>query len=823
MIKIDKYLILLLFFTFLFCYTGSLTGTITNAETQHPLDGAFIKIQDTDFFTVTDKNGYFTINDIPVGSYNVNISMLGYSHLSKANINIHSNRNTPVYFSLFETSIKGNDIVIKSGFFEKSKDAIVSYQSIDKEEIRSDPIGAYDIQMMIHSLPSVVTNTDQNNEIIVRGGGPGENLFIVDNLEISNPNHFGHVGTGGGPINIINTEFIQRVDFFSGGFPSKYGDKQSSVMEMFLRDGNINSYDLDLEISMAGIGFLFEGPLNKKTSFLSSYRKSFIKDLIKSAGLTSVPEYQNSQHKITFDINNKEKLVFNIIAGQDNINVKDENRPDLFGAENIDYSGYQYTYGLTYKNLFNKNGYYLISAGKNLSSWNAYVYKNTYTSIDTFFFRDNVESDIFLKSDFVYKLSNSLELSSGFNIKQGNYKMDEELDDDTLFIYSYNNIDNYPDINLEETLLYDNYFDLVSSIPEFENILDDYTQLQQYIGITEGFYNKNQGTLWKYSFYNQFKYTFNNVVLTTGLRYDYVPYNETSKFAPRLGLSYIISPISKINIAMGKYYQTPNYWKLMNPDNIDMLKNSYTNQLVIGFEHYIDDDFRLTLEFYNKSIFNRAVLQSDITPDPFDGGLGFVSVGEGKSDGIELFLQKKFSSNWYGTLSYSYSDSKAKDYREDKTGYYQWDFDNKNTFTLVGGYKHEFLNSIWYNSLKESNAFLFLSWIPFFPSDQYEVSFRYKYSEGMPYTPKKYNFYVRQWYIDYNSELNSFRNNYYSRLDVMILRKFTFNKFNLTTFIDLQNVFNRNNEWEKIYFEDGTYEMAYQYKQIPVGGLIIEF
>ena len=93
----------------------------------------------------------------------------------------------------------------------------------------------------------------------------------------------------------------------------------------------------------------------------------------------------------------------------------------------------------------------------------------------------------------------------------------------------------------------------------------------------------------------------------------------------------------------------------------------------------------------------------------------------------------------------------------------------------------------------------------------------------MPYTPKKYNFYVRQWYIDYNSELNSFRNNYYSRLDVMILRKFTFNKFNLTTFIDLQNVFNRNNEWEKIYFEDGTYEMAYQYKQIPVGGLIIEF
>ena len=91
---------------------------------------------------------------------------------------------------LVPQSLEGKEIQVRAGYFEKAKDAIISTQTID-EEIRSDPVGVYDIQMMVHSLPSVITATDQNNEIIVRGGGPSENLFQIDNLEIPNPNHFG--------------------------------------------------------------------------------------------------------------------------------------------------------------------------------------------------------------------------------------------------------------------------------------------------------------------------------------------------------------------------------------------------------------------------------------------------------------------------------------------------------------------------------------------------------------------------------------------------------------------------------------------------------
>ena len=217
--------------------TGGLSGKVVDSDTHQPLFGANVMVVGTDIGTSCDAEGGFSVSNIPVGGYTVTASMVGYSPASRANVNIYSQRQTQLKFNLSLSVLEGKLITVSVGFFEKAKDGVVSTQTIGIEEIRSDPIGSYDIQMMVHSLPSVVTATDQNNEIIVRGGGPGENLFIVDNLEIPNPNHFGEVGTGGGPVNILNTEFVEKVDFFAGGFPARYGDKQSSVMDISLRLG----------------------------------------------------------------------------------------------------------------------------------------------------------------------------------------------------------------------------------------------------------------------------------------------------------------------------------------------------------------------------------------------------------------------------------------------------------------------------------------------------------------------------------------------------------------------------------------------------------
>ena len=811
--KSISYFPLFIFITILNANTGSMTGQAIDADTHQHLIGADIIIEGTDLGSACDIEGRFSISNIPVGSYTVIISMIGYQSISRGNININTQRQTPLTFYLKPVVLKGDLITVQAKFFEKAKDGIVSTQTIGIEEIRSDPIGAYDIQMMLHSLPSVVVENDQSNEIIVRGGGPGENLFIMDHLEIPNPNHFGEVGTGGGPINILNTEFVERIDFFAGGFPARYGDKQSSVMDVSLREGNYDNMSIDLEISMGGIGFLAEGPFaGGQGSYIGSIRKAFLKYVIKSVGLTAVPEYWNSQFKSVYNINSKNKLIFNAVGGSDNIEIVGESRPDLKGAENVKHSSYQYTTGMTYKSLLSNKSYTLLSVGKTTSNWVTDVYSLDADIKNTYFTRDNIESDNFIKWDFIYKFSPNFELSTGINTKYGQYNMQEKIDPDTVFFYTY------PKLDIDASL--EDYYSIIEANSEYEyyNIPEPATGDTI---INKGITINNSGGLWKYAAYNQIKWKWIKLTFTAGFRYDNVPENSTSVTAPRLGLSFALTPITQLNAAIGQYYQTPNYWMLLNPNNSNPLRHTYTDQRILGIEHLFADDIKGTLEVYEKYYYNKPVRLAETTPDSLDDRLGFKDTGSGRALGIELFLQKKFSRKWYGTCSYSHSKAEGVDMREGKGDYYPWDFDYENTFTLVGGYKFKFRESKWYQRFREAPIFPYISWIPFMVSDQLELSFRYRYSGGRPYTPKKYDYRHRIWYIDPNDDLNTERYIYYSRLDIMILRRFNFKKINLTTFIDLQNVFDRNNQWEGVNLEDGTSKMSYQYKQLPFVGIII--
>jgi hypothetical protein len=814
--KIILTLILATHYTLLFASsTGSITGEVIDADTHQPLIGANVMLLETDLGNATNIEGKFSINNIAVGSYTISVSMIGYESISRANVNIYSQRQTPLKFYLHTAALQGETVKVTAGYFEKAKDGIVSTQTIGIEEIRSDPVGSYDIQMMVHALPSVVTATDQNNEIIVRGGGPGENLFIMDNLEIPNPNHFGEVGTGGGPVSILNTEFVERIDFFAGGFPARYGDKQSSVMDISLREGNYSNFESELEVSMGGAGLLAEGPFaDGKGSYIASIRQSFLKYIIKSAGLTAVPEYWNSQMKAVYNIDPQNKLIFNAVTGSDYVKIEDESRPDLKGVENVERSGSQYTTGLTYKSLFSKNGYYLLSIGQTSFTWIVDVYDVNDEIKDTYFSRDNIESDNFIKGDVVYKFSPTVEFSAGINGKYGRYTRQETIDPDTIYYYQYE--------YLEPNATLDDYYKMVEEYPDYQSVA--LLDTSEGIGvINKGFIINDEGEFWKSAAYSQVKFNWHPFLFTAGLRFDNIPYNSTSVVSPRLGASVSLSPVTKVNAAVGLYYQTPYYWKLMNKNNPYPLKNSYTKQQVLGIEHLFADDIKGTVEIYNKTYHQRSVYIADTTSDSLDGRLGFTDTGEGRARGLEIFLQKKYARKWYGTLSYSYSKAEGVDPRSDVVKYYPWDFDFVNGFTLVGGYKFKFRKSKWYQEFRESAIFPYISWMPFMVSDQLELSFRYSYSGGRPYTPRVYDFHHRVWYIDPHVDYNTERFDYYSRLDIMILRRFNFKKINLTTYLDLQNIFDRSNEWDRVYLDDGTYEMSYQYKQLPVGGIIIEF
>jgi hypothetical protein len=333
-------------------HSGHIRGIVVDNKTQQPLPGVSVMLVGTDQGTATDLDGSFYLRNLRPGSYHIRFQMMGYEPQTKLNLPVSPDRTLTLNVDLVQTVLSMEGVVVTADFFKKAKDAVISDRSVDFTEIISDPGSSMDVQRMMQSLPSVVSGSDQYNEIVVRGGAPGENLFVMDHIEIPNPNHFGEIGTGGGPVCMINPLFIDNVDFYAGSFPARFGDKASSVMDVKLREGNREKFESNLDMGMAGIGAQVEGPFNSKNgSYLFSYHKSYLDLIIANTGLTAIPQYYNTQGKIVYDLSSKHKLIWNGIYGNDRIDVVNQDKKASRGAENVNVRGYEYATGLSLKSL----------------------------------------------------------------------------------------------------------------------------------------------------------------------------------------------------------------------------------------------------------------------------------------------------------------------------------------------------------------------------------------------------------------------------------------------------------------------------------------
>ena len=127
--------------------------------------------------------------------------------------------------------------MLKENISRNQTDVSTSSYNLDFEEIRRAPGAVEDISSMVQIMPGVSPANDQRNDLIVRGGSPAENLTMIDGIEIPNINHYPTQGSTSGPIGMINVKFINDVNFSTGGFSARYGDKLSSVMDISFREG----------------------------------------------------------------------------------------------------------------------------------------------------------------------------------------------------------------------------------------------------------------------------------------------------------------------------------------------------------------------------------------------------------------------------------------------------------------------------------------------------------------------------------------------------------------------------------------------------------
>ena len=739
-------------------YDGIIRGTIIDAETQSPVEDAVIEILNTGNKTTTDSTGNFFFQNLKYDSYQIKISRSGYDPLIKSDLIVYASKPLELIIKLNSKGIITDQIDVEANYFQKSSDVNISSLNLDFEEIRRAPGATEDISRMIQTIPGVSIGNDQRNDIIVRGGSPAENLILIDGIEIPNINHFGTDGSTSGAIGFINVKFIQETGILTGGFPSTFGDKLSSVIDINFREGSKKKFYSDINLSIAGFGGIFEGPLSEKGSYMFSVRRSYLELIKNSIRLTSVPNYWDFNLKADYEISPKDKITLIGLLGLDKIDFSEES------AENNPYGNSQddqktFAAGINYKKLFKKG--FIQTVLSDSYTDNYIVQIDGQTALIKFENKAN-NNEIILKSDLNYQLSSNLSLNTGIGGKYAGIK-------NYLFLKGDTNAAGF-------------VFDTINTDSKFNAV-----KLFGHANLTS-------------------KFLKDRLVVNTGVRLDYFDYIRLKTyFSPRIGASYKITPVTSLNAAAGIYYQSPEYiWLSSHPDNKN-LNSIRSDHYILGLDHFFSGDLKATVELFYKNYKDYPVWKDIPTYILIDGGTEFgpnivgeaVSAGTGYVKGIDVSLQKKLSSQkgLYGIINYSYINT---GFTALAGGEKPGAFDPGHQFTLIAGYQ---FSSGWLAGLK------------------------FKYSGGRPYTPLDYDASKRVNREVYaTDDFNSARYPYYMRIDMRVDKKFDFSKASLVCYIELQNLFDRENIYSYYWNEDnkkpGT---IYQWAFFPVGGISIQF
>jgi hypothetical protein len=820
-------------------FNGDIVGHVVDVKTQEPLPAVNIQVVEQPAFgAVTDSAGNFKISSISVGTYSVKATIVGYEPMIATNIVVSTGRSTKVAIKLNEQAVEVSGMTVHANYFNRNNQlAPLSVNNYDRAEVKRQPGSVMDVQRVVQNLPGVASSNDNVNELIVRGGAPYENLTVMDGMEIPSINHYPNEFNSAGPINMVNIDLVEDVQFSAGGFPVQYGDKISSVMDITIREGDRNKgFASNTGFNMAGIGTLMEGRLdNGRGSWIFSARQSLLEFVDKITGmsaisLTAIPKYWDAQTKVVYDLSASQKLSLNGIYGDSRIviqgdpkeeNSQKTNTTDYSSLDNVDVHNKQYVLGVNLKSLWGKRGYSMLSLYTVGNQYNTDVQENftkrtygssgdvlSYEQLNSrnVFNEHNDEAFYALKYDIFYQLHPQHDVMAGAQIQTSNHWMGTaSYARSTNRYFLTNPVTGRPDT-------------IIISRPN-GNIQND---------IRFGDASK-----W-YTYVSDTYHILPQLNLTLGLRYDYFTYSGQGQFSPRGSIAYeILPPTTTLSLSAGEYWQTqplPYYADALNRGINKELPDEQADHLVLGIQHILDEGVKVSFEAYYKRFKNIAVSQEYIhSLDETYRSDTTLAIGQRRSYGLELLIQKKQVTNYYGTMSVSLSKTEDTDPRIGREGNtYASEFDYPIIVNLVGGKIVKGIRS-WLNDqpffIKYPSYILPLS-------DEIEISCRYRYQTGGPYTPKDWTTSEQVWEGGFqwsrgawksSSRVNSVRYPDYSRLDIQWISRFYMQHWNINVYIALMNVFNTKNVFYYEYRSDGSRETVYQFTFFPVGGIEIEF
>lgn len=747
-------LIFLYFFYFLITQSsfaqnkGNLSGYIIDAENKSPLSSTTITLKELNQTIKSDSLGRYRFQNIQTGAFTIMVSLTGYKNQIKYNIPITTGNENEISFELIPDFSSIDEVVVQSNRRTArvaNLSTPLSVQLLTTEEIKANPGGNFDISRVINSLPGVTGSTGSvggfRNDIIVRGGGPSENIFYLDGIEIPIINHFATQGSGGGPTGILNVSLIEDVKLSTSAFDAKFDNALSSVFEFKQKIGNTNKSQGNVRLSATEFAATLDGPLNKKNNltYLASARRSYLQLLFSAIDLPIRPNFWDFQYKVTYKPNTKSTLTFLGVGAIDGFSFGAIKKPtqDKIYIVNQGPSVQQksYTVGMSYRRTID-NGFVNIAVSRNALENNIEKYDNNNASSynNLRYLINSTEIENKLRFD-VNKTIKSFKFSYGGVVQVIEY-------DASSNVRVRANVGAQP----EQRLLFNsriNYLKYGAFVQLGKRIFDN--KLGVNIGLrTDG---------------NSFTSNGNDI---------------TENLSPRISLSYNLNQRFNINASVGRYSKLATNTILGYRDNNNLLVNQNTPYIknthyVLGVEYLPKSTTRFTLEGFYKKYDNVPItIRDGVNINNLGADFGVVGneaitgKGIGESYGVELFAQQKLTNRFFGIFSYTFFYSRFSNL-DGNLKASAWD--NRHLINFTFGYKFK---------------------------RNWELGIKYRYQGGVPYTPfdmvaSQQNFLTQgQGLLNY-SQFNTQRLGAVSSSDLRIDKKWNYKKTTLDLFLDVTN------------------------------------
>ncbi|MBN2814710.1 MAG: TonB-dependent receptor [Bacteroidales bacterium] len=746
MIKLTLCLSLLVFtFAMSFGQTGTVKGRVLNASSNQPVAFANVVISGTNIFTLSDTAGYFEISGINPGYYRLSALSVGFENTQTEEFHVTNARVTFVNITMQEKPTELDEVVVKATAFKRAEESPVSLKSIGIAEIERSPGANRDISKVIQALPGVASGLSYRNDLIVRGGGPSENRFLVDGIEIPNLNHFGTQGASGGSVGIINSDFLREADLFTGAFPANRGNVLSSVLEMKLIDGNPDKMVYRAALGASEIAASASGPLGEKTTLLLSARRSYLQLLFNVLGLPFLPTFNDYTLKVKTRFDLKNELTLLSIGSLDNSVLN----------TNIDNPDEEQQYILSYLPAYDQWTYAIGAVYRHYRdhSYDTWVLSRNMLHNESRKYENNNEDGNLTLNYVSREIENKFRYEN--NARLGDYKI---ISGAGFEFAKYTN-------NTFQRVFIPQVNDTLTSL-NYDSYLD-FFKYNAFVQVSRGFLS-------------------DKLTLSAGIRADGATYsgetnNPLRQLSPRASASYGLTDKISLNANIGRYFQLPSYTTLGYRDAAGVLINKVngiryiqSDHLVAGVEFRRNADAQLSLEGFIKwydhypfSVNDSVSIASKGANYGTYGDEPAIPTSSGRAYGAELYYRDKLLDRINVILSYTLVRSEF----EDKNG--------------------KLIPSAWDNrhilNVSASTGF----------NRNWNVGMKWRFVGGAPYTPFDYNrsSLIEAWdargqgYPDYTL-YNTRRLDNFQQLDIRIDKEYFFNKWSLDFYLDIQNLYN---------------------------------